>query len=121
MGITFQVEQRALYAVVRVDGEPTLDEFLGFVVQMGVESKGWGQDRGMIDLRGVRSLHLFTEHYAVGEAVGRHLGHMRRIASVVPGDRLSRASEKTAQHAGVNLMVFTSEGEAMQWLSADKP
>lgn len=117
MSIEFRVEQRALYAVVRVDGEPTLDEFLDFVARLGAESATWRQSHMLVDLRSIRTLKSFTEHYAIGEAVGRHFGHMKKCASVVPGDRLTRASQKTAQQAGVNLTVFTSEGEAIQWLS----
>jgi hypothetical protein len=102
---------------VRADGEPTLAEFLGFVEMLGVASRQWPVPRLLVDLRGIRTLTSFTEHYAVGEAVGRHMGHMRQIASLVPADRITRASEKTAQRAGVNMAVFTSEAEALQWLT----
>jgi hypothetical protein len=40
------------------------------------------------------------------------------MASVVSADRITRASEKTAQQSGVNLKVFTSEAEAIAWLMA---
>lgn len=113
----FNVEHRALYSVVRVDGDPALDEFLSFVENVGAASAGWPAVRLLVDLRSVRSLKTFTEHYAIGEAVARHLGHFHQVASVVPADRVTRASEKTAQRAGVNLTVFTSEGEAIAWLS----
>jgi hypothetical protein len=102
--------------VVRVDGEPSLDEFLAFVERLGAQSVTWFSGRVLVDLRSVRTLKAFTEHYAIGEAVGRQLGHLRRVASVVPADRITRASQKTAQQAGVNLVVFTSEGEAIEWL-----
>lgn len=118
MSLEFTVEQRAGYTVVRVDGEPTLDEFLGFVQRIGVQSQGWPAERALFDLRGERTLRAFTEHYAVGEAVARELRHLKRLASVVPPDRITRASEKTAQRAGVNLRVFTDEQEAMAWLRA---
>lgn len=118
MSIGFQVEQRPQYAVIRVEGEPTLAEFLAFVEQMAVESRNWPVLRALVDLRSIRTLTAFTEHYAVGEAVARHMGHLRQVASVVPADRITRASEKTAQKAGFNLAVFTSEGEAITWLTA---
>lgn len=118
MGLEYTVEQREGYAVVRVDGDPTLDEFLGFVQAIGSQSRDWPVSRALVDLRAVRSLKTFTEHYAIGEAVGRELGHLGKVASVVPADRITRASEKRAQHAGVNLTVFTGEGEAMEWLRA---
>lgn len=121
MSIDFHVVHRPRYAVVRVDGEPTLDEFLDFIARLGTESAGWSHGRVLCDLRSIRTLQSFTEHYAVGEAAVRHLSHLRWIASVVPGDRLTRVSEKTARRSGVNLMVFTSEGEAIQWLTSDQP
>ena len=117
MSVHFTVEHRPLYTVVRVQGEPDLQEFIGLIETVAAASPGWPTRRGLVDLRSVRSLKLFTEHYAVGEAVGRHFGHLRRVASVVPADRLTRASEKTAQQAGVNLRVFISEREAIEWLT----
>jgi hypothetical protein len=52
----------------------------------------------------------------VGEEAARQLQHLQRIASLVPPDRLTRASEKTARRSGLNLTVFTSEEEAVAWL-----
>jgi hypothetical protein len=116
MSLSFQVEQRDRYAVVRVEGEPTLGQFLSFLHLVAVESSGWSTRRALFDLRGVRTLTSFTEHYAVGEEAARQLSHLHRVASVVPADRLTRASQKTAQRSGLNLQVFTEEGAAVAWL-----
>ena len=118
MSLDYTVEHRAGCAVVRANGEPSLGEFIAFLQQMGTESRRWASDCVLFDLRGVRTLTSFTEHYAVGQEVGRQLKHVRRLASVVPADRITRASEKTARQAGVNLSVFTDEGEALAWLAA---
>ena len=118
MAISFSYEHRPRYAVVRVDGDPAIEEFLSFIEALGRDSAGWASRDALIDLRSIRSLTAFTEHYAIGEAVARHMPHLRRVASVVPGDRITRVSEKTAQRSGVNLVVFTSEGEAISWLTA---
>ncbi|MGC1175915.1 STAS/SEC14 domain-containing protein [Polaromonas sp.] len=117
MGVDFSVQQRNGYTVVRVEGDPSLEEFLGFVEVLAEQSRGWQDERALCDLRSVRTLKSFTEHYAVGQAVARHLRHLRQVASVVPADRITHTSEKTAQSAGVNLRVFTSEGEAIKWLT----
>lgn len=117
MSLSFTVEQRTGYAVIRVDGEPSLGQFLSFLSLVSVETLGWPVKRVLFDLRGVRSLTTFTEHYAIGEEVARQLGHLHRIASVVPADRITRASEKTARQAGVNLTVFTDETQAIAWLT----
>ena len=118
MSLSFKVEQREGYAVVRVDGEPSLGQFLSFLHLMGVETSGWSVKRVLFDLRGVRTLTTFTEHYAIGEEVARQLKHLHRIASVVPPDRITRASEKTARQSGIDITVFTDEGEAIAWLTA---
>jgi hypothetical protein len=119
MPVHHTVEHRAGYAVVRVEGQPDLNEFLAFIHELAAQSRAWPTRRALVDMRGIRSLTSFTEHYAIGEAVAREMAHLHRVASVVPPDRITRASEKTAQRAGVNLMVFTSEGEAIAWLNAD--
>lgn len=121
MALDCKVEQGDGYRLARVGGEPTLDEFLSFQQALGGVSPHWAERRLLVDLRGVRSLRAFTEHYAIGEATARCLGHLRKIASVVPADRITRASEKTTRRAGVDLTVFTSEAEAIAWPGSDLP
>ena len=118
MDPSVSVEHRDKYSVIRVSGEPTLGEFLSFLQRIGEETRTWTVKRALVDLRGVRSLTTFTEHYAVGEEAARQLGHLHRVASVVPADRITRASEKTARRSGINLTVFTDEAEAVNWLQA---
>jgi hypothetical protein len=118
MSLSFKVEHREGYAVVRVDGEPSLGQFLSFLHLIGVETSAWSVKRVLFDLRGVRTLTTFTDHYAVGEEVARQLKHLHRIASLVTPDRITRASEKTARQSGINITVFTDEGEAIAWLTA---
>ncbi|HEX7891517.1 MAG TPA: STAS/SEC14 domain-containing protein [Ramlibacter sp.] len=118
MSLSFKVEHREGYSVVRVDGDPSLGQFLSFLHLIGVETAGWPVKRVLLDLRDVRTFATFTEHGAVGEEVARHLQHLHRIASVVPPDRITRASEKAAGQSGVDLTVFTEEGDAIGWLTA---
>ncbi len=116
MALSYTIEQRQKYGVVRVEGEPTLGEFLAFIQEIGTASGGWLHKRMLVDLRGIRSLTTFTEHYAIGEESARQFARLQRVASVVPADRITRASEKTAQRSGLNLVVFTDEGAAIAWL-----
>jgi hypothetical protein len=117
MSLSFKVEHRDGYSVVRLQGEPSLGQFLSFLQLIAVETASWPVKRALFDLRGVRTLTTFTEHYAIGEEVARQLGHLHRIASVVDPDRITRASEKTARRSGVSLTVFTDEAEAIAWLT----
>lgn len=117
MSLTFEVEHRERYSVVRLAGEPSLGQFLSFMQLIGVETSGWPVKRVLFDLRGIRTLTTFTEHFAIGEEAARQLGHLHRIASLVPPDRITHVSEKTARRSGVNLTVFTDEAEAIAWLA----
>ena len=116
MSLSFDVEHRKAYSVVRLHGEPTLGQMLSMIQLLGVETSAWRARRVLFDLRGVRTLTSFTDHYAIGEETARNLGHLNRIASVVDSDMITHASEKTAQRSGVNLTVFTDEAEAVRWL-----
>jgi hypothetical protein len=118
MSLRFDVEHRDAYSVVRVEGAPTLGQFLSFLHLIGVETTGWKVRRVLFDLRQVKTLTAFTDHYAVGEEAARQLSHLQRVASLVEPDRITRASEKTAQRSGMNLMVFTEEEAAIGWLTA---
>lgn len=116
MSLRFDVEHKEGYSVVRVEGAPSLGQFLSFIHLIAVETAGWPAKRALFDLRGVQTLTAFTEHYAIGEEVARQLRHLHRVASLVEPHRITRASEKTAQRSGMNLMVFTDEETAVAWL-----
>ena len=118
MSLSFDVEHREGYSVVRMSGQPTLGQFLSLIQLLGVETSAWTVRRVLFDLRGIRSLTSFTEHYAIGEETARQLAHLHRIASLVDPDMITRASEKTARRSGVNLTVFTDEPQAIGWLLA---
>lgn len=116
MDLSFDVEHRNGYALARIRGEPSLGQFLALIRRIGLESAAWPSKRVLFDLRGIRTLTSFTDHYAVGEETARQLSHLHRIASLVDSDMITRASEKTARRSGVNLTVFTDEAEATAWL-----
>jgi hypothetical protein len=118
MSLSFDVEHRQAYSVVRLHGEPTLGQMLSMIQLLGVETAGWRVKRVLFDLRGVRTLTSFTEHYAIGEEAARQLSHLHRVASLVAPDRITHASEKTAQRSGMNLVVFTDEAAAIAWLTS---
>lgn len=117
MTLRFDVEHRTGYSVVRVEGEPSLGQFLSFLHLIGVETTGWTTKRVLFDLRRVHTLTSFTEHYSIGEEAARQLSHLHRIASLVEPHRITRASEKTARRSGMNLTVFTDEDTAIAWLT----
>jgi hypothetical protein len=116
MGLHIDWEQHEAYGVVRLTGAPSLGQILSFMELLAVESQSWNHGRLLADLRGVTTIRSFTEQFTLGEEAARKLKHLRRIASVVPPERLTRNSERPARQRGLDLKVFTDEAEALQWL-----
>jgi hypothetical protein len=70
----------------------------------------------LIDLRDVPGVLGPTEHYLMGLAVAKHLGHLEKVATVVPRAKITRVSEEAAQEQGMQLRVFDSLQKAQDWL-----
>lgn len=107
------------YSVIRLAGSPSLGEFVACIELIAGQSHAWKHGKLLVDLRAVNSLRSFTEQFAIGEEAARKLGHLRKVASVVPPERLTRNSERPARKKGLNLLVFTSEEEAVEWLGSE--
>ena len=113
-------EHHGGYSVVRLSGNPSLGEIVACLELVAGQSLAWTHGNLLVDMRGVTSLRSFTEQFTIGEEAARKLGHLRKIASVVPPDRLTRNSERPARKKGLNLLVFTSDQEAVQWLDSEQ-
>jgi hypothetical protein len=119
MALDFSIERRGLYAAVRVAGSPSLAQFISFARQIGIDSAAWPQRCALFDLRGITTLRAVTDHVEIGKAVIQHLHHLRKIASLVPPERITGISRRVAQEGGVNLAVFVDEADAVAWLLSD--
>lgn len=118
MSLEIAWEQHEGYGALRMAGSPSLGQMLSCIELMAVETAEWPHGRLLVDLRGVTSLTSFTEQFAVGEQAAAKLAHLRKVASVVPPERITRNSERPARKKGLNLVVFSSEPQAVEWLLA---
>ena len=79
-----------------------------------------GRTRGLrilADLSHVETPPGATEQLLVGEHAARQLAHVERLASVVAVGTRSGLSEGVARKLRLNLKVFTSDAEAVRWLT----
>ncbi|HEX2545896.1 MAG TPA: STAS/SEC14 domain-containing protein [Ramlibacter sp.] len=116
MNFDVVIARTARFIRVTVTGEPAIDELLSMIHLLGVESETWKDDRVLVDLRKVGTEFTRHEQFRIGEETAASLSHMEKIASVVPAERITRVSEKTAKRMGANLCVFDDEGAAIRWL-----
>jgi hypothetical protein len=121
-GMSFDVAitQQRDHTRIVITGNPSIDELLSLVHLLGVESGGWDSEMALVNLRGVRALYSEEEQRRLGHETACSLAHMRKIASVVPSDRITRISEKAARRNGTNVQVFSDEKEALRWLRASE-
>jgi hypothetical protein len=104
------------HVLVTFAGTGTIEDFLAALQEVGADSVAWPGSHVIVDLRGVGSTYTFTEQLRIGEAVGRNLGHLSRVAAVVPPERITRVGEKVANRSGARAAVFATEAEALAWM-----
>ena len=109
------------HVVVTFGGAATLEEFLSALQEVGADSVAWPGSHVIVDLRGVSTRYSFTDQLRIGEAVGLNLGHLRRVAAVVPPERITRVGEKVANRSGARAGVFETEADALAWMRAGQP
>jgi hypothetical protein len=119
LGVGFSMAHLGDHVRITLSGGPTLDQFLAFLEMVAVDSAHWSARALLVDLRGVSTLRGFTDQLTMGEAAARQLGHLEKVASLVPEDRVTHNSERVALRAGLNLRVVTDEAEAVAWLQGE--
>ena len=74
--------------------------------------------RLLINLLDVVGTFGAEEQRRIGLLAHKHLSHLRKVASLVPPDKLTRVSEEAARAQGMELRVFAHLGDAVDWLMA---
>jgi hypothetical protein len=116
MPFVVRAERHADYLRFNVAGSASLKNYFDLIEEAARETVANGDKLAMVDLRQVVGRLSFTDQFFIGEIVGEKLLHLRKLASVVPGDPGTYNSEKVANRKGVNLRGFVGEDEAIAWL-----
>jgi hypothetical protein len=117
--VTFLVSLKTLPGYVRCDvrGQASLKSFTSLLEGAAKATEAVRGARVLLDLRGVSGRLSFTEQFLLGELVAEKLPHLGRVASLVPPDDIPRNAERVATRSGLLISVFTSEPEAISWLT----
>jgi hypothetical protein len=117
MAVTPTFHSTPQYLVATFVGAASLEDFFAAIDAIGRQALVSGASRVLVDLRGVQEQFKFTDHFSVGDRVATRLGHLERIASLVPPSRRTGTSEQVANQQGKLLRVFVSEADAIAWLT----
>jgi hypothetical protein len=106
------------YAVAQVSSLAFIEESVGVLEELARYTRDSGAKRLLVNLMDVVGTFGRDEQQPIGLLAHRHLAHLERVASLVPPDKLTRVSEAAARAQGMELRVFTSLAEALDWLAA---
>jgi hypothetical protein len=106
------------YAVAQVSSLAFIEESVGVLEELARLTRDSGAKRLLVNLMDVVGTFGRDEQQTIGLLAHRHLAHLERVASLVPPDKLTRVSEAAARAQGMELRVFTSLAEALDWLAA---
>jgi hypothetical protein len=107
-GPSFSVVEITSLAFVE-NAEPVLRE-------IAERSRQWGDRLLLINLMDVVGTFGPEQQRDLGLLAYRYLGHLQKVASLVPPDKLTRVSEAAARAQGMELRVFTQLTDAIDWL-----
>jgi hypothetical protein len=119
MPLQYTTETDTDFTTLVIAGSASMEAFALLTAQAGEESRQRRDRRLLVDLTGVEGSLAFTEQFRLGQIAAAHFGHLLRLASLVPEDKLTRTSEKVALSMGVQLRVFASREQAVLWLGSE--
>ena len=109
------------YLDVEVAGPLNLGEMLKLIRRLESVTRDHGDTRLLLDLTRVEGEAHVAGQMQVGEQIVKCLSHLASVASVVPPERLTRASENVARSHNVHMKVFSSKDAAIAWLRETEP
>lgn len=106
------------FAVVEVTALAFVEIAIPALIEMAERTRQHQDRRLLINLMDVVGTFGPEQQREIGLLAHRYLGHLEKVASLVPPDKITRVSEAAAQAQGLQLRVFTQLTDAIDWLTA---
>jgi len=106
------------FAVVEITALAFFEAAEPALRQIAARTRHFRDRRLLVNLLDVVGTLGAEEQRMLGLLAWRHLSHMDKVASLVPADKLTHASEQAARSQGMELRVFAGLTEAIEWLTA---
>jgi hypothetical protein len=106
------------YAVAEISALAFAESVEPVLRGISEQTRKHGDRRLLVNLLDVVGTFGLEEQRTIGVLAHRYLSHLEKVASLVPPDKLTRVSEAAARAEGMELRVFTTLPEALDWLRA---
>jgi hypothetical protein len=105
-----------VYVRYTLAGKSSFKGFAELVMPIVADLEKYEDDRVLFDLRRIEGRLSSKEQQLIGELAAVRLPLVFKLASLVPAGEITRASEQAATTRGLQMRVFDSEPQAVDWL-----
>lgn len=116
--VSIELHRTPAYAVARVRGPAATADYVQAIRSLAAFTREGGDRRALADCLGATLKLGFSDHYTIGNHLATELRHLERMATVLPAPMITRATEKVAQGAGLQLRVLSDLDAAIAFLTA---
>jgi hypothetical protein len=109
------------YVDVEMAGPAQLRAVLEVIGKVGATTRAYGDGRALLDLLQLEGDLPLAAQVRFGEQIAACLGHLVRVACVVPTGKVAEAAEQATRQRGILMKVFDSKDEAIAWLRDTEP
>ncbi len=114
----YLLERRDGRAECRLEGLALLEGWERILPQIGQATADAGDSTLIIVIEGLVGFLGTPERQKVGELAAQHLKHLRKVALLVPPQKVTGVTQRAARERGLDLRVFDDAAQALDWLAA---
>lgn len=108
------------YLKLTATGDHSADEMYAFIDNIKAEATRLGKSKVLVDSFGYSTLMSEADKFVLGRHLAEVFGPRLKVAIMLPAEHISKLGELTATNRGANLLVTSSETEAVSWLLESK-
>ena len=114
----FELERKDGHAECRLEGLALLEGWERVLPRIGQATADAGDSALLIVIEGLVGFLGTPERQKVGELCADHLMHLRKVALLVPPQKLTGVTQRAARECGLDLRVFQDGAAARDWLAS---
>lgn len=118
MGYKLTVKDEPDYLKLTAVGDHSAAEMYAFIDNIKAEAVRNGSSKVLVDSFLYSTLMSEADKFALGSHLAKTFGPRLKVAIMLPAEHISKLGELAAVNRGANLLVTSSEPEAIEWLLA---
>lgn len=104
------------YLKLIATGDHSTNEMFAFIENIKAEAVRMRKNKVLVDSFGYSSQMTEADKFILGRHLATVFGPQLKVAIMLPAEHISKLGEMTAVNRGADLLVTSSETEAIRWL-----